>query len=201
MKNNNIILDIHSIYGFYQSNENGVKCEFMDLENEHMLCNKDFGMFKKNEIYIIDSNSNDEVFYDNSTTENVFEKYNSLERIPVERFQDSTFTLLKKENIKMKTIESNFIVRGVKGGNTYYIVKRNDGNYNIYQAFCELNKHMVDKPLKDIKKALDHLKKVDDEEILVSIPNEEYPCFLFLFNKDILEMNGFRITLDSEEIL
>lgn len=98
----------------------------------------------------------------------------------------------------MKIIKTDFMVKGHKNGNTHYIVKNEEGNYNVYQLFCDTNK---DTTVKSIKKILPSLKNLRDEQIIVSFPNEQQKAFLLLHNVDIYEMNGFRITLKDENIL
>ncbi|MCC2252092.1 hypothetical protein JUJ52_19360 [Virgibacillus sp. AGTR] len=99
-------LDIHPYLGFYQINENGMKCEFMELEGYNMLCNRDIGVFKKGETYLIHSNSNDDIIFDNDQARELALKsgrklsdldleYGFYEFIPVERFEDRTFTLIE----------------------------------------------------------------------------------------------------------
>ncbi|WP_121605979.1 hypothetical protein [Virgibacillus sp. Bac332] len=98
-------LDIHPKYGFYQINENGMKCEFMDLEGYHMLCNRDIGVFKQGKAYLIHSNSNDDIIFDNNNARELALKsrgklsdldleYGFYEFVPVDRFEDGTFTLI-----------------------------------------------------------------------------------------------------------
>lgn len=102
--------DIHPKYGFYQTDENGMKCEFMELEGYHMRCNKDVGVFKKGGIYLIHSNSNDYInYYDYKAQELAiklgklnesnldYEHANFFEFVPVEWFEDGTFTLISKK--------------------------------------------------------------------------------------------------------
>lgn len=98
----------------------------------------------------------------------------------------------------MKVIQSEFIVKGYKRGNCYYIMKNEKGNFNIYQLFCEVNN---DVKVKDIKKILPSLKLLSDDEIIVSIPNEHFKAFLLLNDVDIVEMNRFRTTLNDEQII
>lgn len=99
----------------------------------------------------------------------------------------------------MKHVESNFIVKGRRDTNEYYITKNEDNSYNIYQIFHKMNK---DKTAKDIKKyIIPHLKHLPDEEVVVSFANEPYHSFLLDYHVDIIKMNRFRIHLDSEEIL
>lgn len=101
-------LDIHPKYGFYQTNESGIKCEFMDLKGYSMQCNHDMGVFKKGGTYLIHTNTNDEIFCDDDDAKQKDLKegkkldqydqlYGYLEKIPVNRFQDGTFTFLSKD--------------------------------------------------------------------------------------------------------
>ncbi|QST02745.1 hypothetical protein IMZ31_19540 (plasmid) [Pontibacillus sp. ALD_SL1] len=98
----------------------------------------------------------------------------------------------------MKTIESDFVVKGRKHGNDYYIMRNEDETYNVYQVYCETN---MDCDAGVIKKILPSLKHVDDEEIRVRIKGEKYPAFLMLYRQSGIGMNGFRMTLDREWIL
>ena len=101
-------LDIHNKYGFYQI-ENGMKCEFLELEGYHMRCNQDTEIFKKGQTYPIHSNSNDYInYYDfeayeaslkfskKIVDEQNFEYANFFYFVPVEWFENGTFTLISK---------------------------------------------------------------------------------------------------------
>lgn len=94
-------LDVHPKYGFYEINDNGIKCEFMELEGYYMRCNKDIGVFKKGKTYLIDGNSNDYINYFDYKNKKVKRKsaLDPGEFIPVEWFEDGTFTLISKEVI------------------------------------------------------------------------------------------------------
>ncbi|MGR5864531.1 hypothetical protein ACT7DZ_13265 [Bacillus cereus] len=96
----------------------------------------------------------------------------------------------------MKVIQSEFIVKGYKDGNCYFITKNENENFNVYQLFCDVNKDMK---VKDIKNVLPPLKYLPDVEVIVSIPNEHFKAFLLLHDVDIQKMNVFRIRLDDEQ--
>lgn len=99
----------------------------------------------------------------------------------------------------MKHVQSDFIVKGRRDTNEYYITKNEDKSYNIYQIFHESNK---DIPAKDVKKyVIPNLKHLPDEEVVVSFANEPYNSFLLHYHVNIKEMNLFRILLDNETIL
>ncbi|MBU4642312.1 hypothetical protein [Bacillus toyonensis] len=98
----------------------------------------------------------------------------------------------------MKIIQSEFMVKGYRDGNCYYIIKNENENYNVYQILHELNK---DTTVKDIKSISPSFKNLPDVEVIVSIPNEHFKAFLLLHDVDIREMNRFRITLDDEQII
>ncbi|EJR28892.1 hypothetical protein [Bacillus mycoides] len=100
----------------------------------------------------------------------------------------------------MKVIKSEFIVKGYKDGNCYFITKNENENFNVYQLFCDVNKDMT---VKDIKNVLPYLKILPDVEVIVSIPipNGDVKAFLLLHNVDIQKMNMFRIRLDDEQII
>lgn len=102
-------LDVHPKYGFYQT-KNDMKCEFMELEGYRMRCNKDIGVFKKGETYLIHSNNNDLVnYYDHKAYELAiksgkinesnldYEYDNFFEFVPVEWFENRTFTLISND--------------------------------------------------------------------------------------------------------
>ncbi|QDY46973.1 hypothetical protein HF394_19675 (plasmid) [Planococcus glaciei] len=97
----------------------------------------------------------------------------------------------------MKEIQSNFIVKGYKNGNCYYIVKTDDVAYNVYQQTDPDENFTV----KDYKSVLPSLKSLPDEEMIVSMPKEDCTAFLMLNHIDIQKMNLFRIGLKEEEIL
>lgn len=103
MNDAKLILDIHPKYGFYERNENGLKCDFMDLEGYHVRCNRDFGAFKKGKKYVVYDNTNDEIIVqkDALRTQKELDKYDllygSMDYVPVERFEDGTFTLESKK--------------------------------------------------------------------------------------------------------
>lgn len=61
----------------------------------------------------------------------------------------------------MKEIKTDFLVKGLKDGNTYYIVKNNNDRYNIFQTFSESTKHMK---LEEVKEVLEH-NEVEDEDM------------------------------------
>ncbi|MDA2639085.1 hypothetical protein PDQ79_32330 [Bacillus cereus] len=90
------------------------------------------------------------------------------------------------------------IVKGYKDGNCYFITKNENENFNVYQLFCDVNKDMK---VKDIKNVLPSLKFLSDVEVIVSIPNEHFKAFLLLHDIDIQEMNVFSIRLDDEQII
>lgn len=96
----------------------------------------------------------------------------------------------------MDVKEFDFVVKGTKNGNRYFIVKIENGNYNVYQQLDESN---TDTDVKQIKSILPYLNSLPDEDIIVLLPNETAKAFLLLHNIDILEMNKFRITLNVEE--
>ncbi|MBU4643167.1 hypothetical protein [Bacillus toyonensis] len=98
----------------------------------------------------------------------------------------------------MKVIQSEFIVKGYRDGNCYYITKNENENYNVYQLFCNKNK---DTKVKDIKNILPSLKSLPDVEFIVTIPDEDFKAFLLIHDVDIRKMNGFRLTLDKEQII
>ncbi len=82
----------------------------MELEGFSMRCNQDVGEFKKGKIYPIHHNGNDHVVYDNEEAriyaiknENLdgnneidwlHIEYGFYESVPVEWFEDGTFTLI-----------------------------------------------------------------------------------------------------------
>lgn len=104
-------LDIHNKYGFYQI-ENGIKCEFMELDGYSMRCNQDIKNFKRGIIYPIHDNSNDYIIYDNNEArihaiknKNIDKdnhndwlhlEYGFYEFIPVEWFENGIFTLINE---------------------------------------------------------------------------------------------------------
>lgn len=100
----------------------------------------------------------------------------------------------------MNTLQSDFIVKGYKDTNEFYIIQavNNKERFFIYQMMGETNS---DIEVETIKNIIPSLKDYSDEEIIVTFPAEEYPSFLFMPNIDIYEMNKFRIYLDKEEIL
>lgn len=98
----------------------------------------------------------------------------------------------------MKEIDSDFIIKGFKHGNYYYICKEQKSRYNVYQLFCRTNKDMN---AKDIKKVLPSLRFVPDNEMIVSIANEKENAFLLFHNIDIQEMINFRKTLENEKTI
>lgn len=98
----------------------------------------------------------------------------------------------------MNIIKSDFMVKGYKNENWYFITKNRNNNYNVYQLFCETNKNTT---VSDIKKILFDFKDLPEEEIIVSFPTEKYNAFLLFRNINIYKMNGFRLTLTDEEIV
>lgn len=97
----------------------------------------------------------------------------------------------------MKEIQSNFIVKGYKNGNCYYIVKTGEGVYNVYQQTDPEENFTV----KDYKAVIPSLKSLLDEEFIVSLPIEDCTAFLMLHHIDMQRMNLFRIGLKEGEIL
>lgn len=97
----------------------------------------------------------------------------------------------------MKEIQSDFIVKGYKNGNCYYIVKTGEDTYNIYQQ-TDPEENFTHK---DYKVIMPSLKSLPDEEIIVSMALEDCTAFLMLHQIDIRRMNLFRIDLREEEIL
>lgn len=106
----------------------------------------------------------------------------------------------KRRVNSMKALQSDFIVKGYKDTNEFYIVQSNNNKerFFVYQMMGETNSNME---VKTIKNIIPVLKDYSDEEIIVTFPAEEYPSFLFMPNIDIYEMNKFRIYLDKEEII
>ncbi|MCR6790389.1 hypothetical protein [Bacillus thuringiensis] len=98
----------------------------------------------------------------------------------------------------MKVIQSKFMIKGYKDGNCYFIIKNENENFNVYQLFCHLNKDMT---VKNIKRILPSFKFLPDDEIIVSIPDEDFKAFLLLHDVDIREMNVFRLKLEDKQII
>ncbi|PFD16700.1 hypothetical protein [Bacillus cereus] len=98
----------------------------------------------------------------------------------------------------MKVIQSQFIVKGYRDGNCYYITQNENENYNVYQILHELNK---DATAKDIKNIFPSFKKLPDADVIVSIPNERCNAFLLMHDVNIIKMNRFRITLNDEKLV
>ena len=96
----------------------------------------------------------------------------------------------------MKINNNGFALKGHKVGNDYYILENEGGNYNIYQDFHELNQYTT---ALEIKEILPHLKQISDEYVIIQYRNE--PVFLLLHNRNIQEMNIFRLSLENETII
>lgn len=97
----------------------------------------------------------------------------------------------------MKEIQSDFIVKGYQNGNCYYIVKTDEGVYNVYQQTDPEENFTV----KDYKAVLPSLKSLPDEEFIVSLPLEDCTAFLMLHHIDMRRMNLFRLGLSEGKIL
>lgn len=98
----------------------------------------------------------------------------------------------------MKVMSSDFIVRGYKNGNTYYIVKNIHGRFDVYQLQCDVNAMI---PLSGIRQVFPEFNELPDRDIIVQVPDEVYNAFLLLHDVSMIKMNLFRLSLEDEEIL